>query len=633
MSEPQFTTDAFAIVWAPLFVLCVFAIAVAFGRRVLGLLGATSGGSDGERTVISVAIGLGLLQFVPMLLGVFGILGPWSVRVALIALAAVAVIDARRFAAWLRSLAAFRLRWDIVTWVWLAALAIPLVYTFFVALAPVADPDGLAYHLGAPKQWLLDGSLTYLPTYVYTNGPMGAEMLFAVGLAFIGDAGAKLLHFAASITAVFGVYFAGRRVSGPMTGRICATLFLLGPFGVVDLAGWGYVEGFASLAVVASVNCWIIWFRCSDTSWLKTAALLSGIAVTFKLTSAIFPLALAALTIAVVAIRGRREMGLPSATTRLTLGITALAGVPVLPWLIRSWVVTGNPFFPLLARWIPSRDFPPSMSTEFENYNRYFLWGGRWGYDLALAERRLMLVAAAVVVIAIGTVVVRLRRDRLERAAILVLMATVVIQILGAGLYVRYWIPVVAVVQIPAVALLVGWLPRKVVSIGLLVVTLVLGANAARPLLRDDFGQLVRASVSDDDRGELRQRTVGLYELYAHSSSELPPDSGVLMTYVCGGFYIDGPSYCTEFLQSSLELTTWAAFTADIERLGITHVIAPTALADGGPRPDDGNGAGTVGFLARDGMYENVSRLLDERGILLERALDQGLYSIDGRNQ
>ena len=68
--------------------------------------------------------------------------------------------------------------------------------------------------------------------------------------------------------------------------------------------------------------------------------------------------------------------------------------------------------------------------------------------------------------------------------------------------------------------------------------------------------------------------------------------------------------------------------TLYLNALGIGYVIAPTALATGGPRPPDGNGAGSVGFLARDDTYAMVSRLLQERGQLVTTANDQGLYRI-----
>ena len=114
--------------------------------------------------------------------------------------------------------------------------------------------------------------------------------------------------------------------------------------------------------------------------------------------------------------------------------------------------------------------------------------------------------------------------------------------------------------------------------------------------LRDQPVDLVLASVDQDRRDEVLRDRVPMSPLLIAAGDDAAGQGAVLMTYNCPGFYIDGPSMCTEFLQNSLRLSNWDDFNDDLEELGITHVIAPTALATGGPRPDDGNGAGSVGF-------------------------------------
>src|SRR5262249_31955932 len=159
---------------------------IVVGRRLLRRLGAVQSASLGERCLAAAAIGIGTLQFAPFALGVFGILSATSARIAFALIAALAVFDlppliaaARRWWAGRRRVAA----WE---WAWMALLVAPLVFSFFIALAPAFDPDGLGYHLTAPKRWLEIGSLDFLPTLTYTNGPMGTEMLYAAALSFVG---------------------------------------------------------------------------------------------------------------------------------------------------------------------------------------------------------------------------------------------------------------------------------------------------------------------------------------------------------------------------------------------------------------------------------------------------------------
>lgn len=624
----EFASRAPTLVTAPLFV-CLFLFAsVVVGRRVLHLLGATRWATPGERVVAAAAIGLGVLQFVPFLLGAFRILSATSVRIAFALIGVLALLDLPPAIAATRRWSAGRRRLGAWEWAWLVLLVAPLIFSFFIALAPAFDPDGLGYHLTAPKRWLDIGSLEFLPTLTYTNGPMGTEMLYAIALSLVGDAGAKLLHLAAALLATGGVYLIGRRISSAMVGRFACTLFLYGPVGIYGIIGYAYGEATATLAIVASTLCWVIWYKSSDRAWLGPAALLAGLAVTFKLTSVLFPLALALLTVLVVHRRGRRASGAGELSARAGAGLLAIAVAPVVPWLMRSFIVTGNPVFPVLAQWIPSRDFPAEMSRAFETYNRYMLWGTRWGYDLSVDARRVVLGAVGLAVLAMGTLIYLRLRDPLHRVVTVVIVLTVLVQVFAAGLYLRYWIPLGAVLLIPVIALVTSRIDRRVLGVGLLTVTFVLAAGEIRSGVRDSPGELIAASVDARHRDQVLQERFYLSPLYTAASNDSKGNAAVLLTYGCAGFYIDGPSMCTEFLQNSLRLSDWDDFNHDLRALDIGYVIAPTALANGGPRPDDGNGAGSVGFLARDGIYTMVSRLLKERGQLVTSARDQGLYRL-----
>jgi hypothetical protein len=101
----------------------------------------------------------------------------------------------------------------------------------------------------------------------------------------------------------------------------------------------------------------------------------------------------------------------------------------------------------------------------------------------------------------------------------------------------------------------------------------------------------------------------------------------MLSTY-CGGFYIDRTTFCAEMVQDSLRFTTWEEFCTDIRRLGITHLLAPSALAAGGPTDSYLGGSG-VSAVTREGQFRLVRQLLTQHSRTLQTALDQGLYEID----
>jgi hypothetical protein len=182
---PALLTPAPAILYATFCVAAIMILCLATGRRIGCLLGTTNVDVTlGERFVIALVLGAGAMQFVPFALGAFGVLSSTALRMAIGGLTLFLIADLRAVArVALRALTPFRVshRWIIV----LAAAIFPaLLCSLLSALSPTLDPDGLAYHLTVPKRWLMNGSLAYLPTYTFSNTPMGVEMLFTVALVF-----------------------------------------------------------------------------------------------------------------------------------------------------------------------------------------------------------------------------------------------------------------------------------------------------------------------------------------------------------------------------------------------------------------------------------------------------------------
>ena len=93
------------------------------------------------------------------------------------------------------------------------------------------------------------------------------------------------------------------------------------------------------------------------------------------------------------------------------------------------------------------------------------------------------------------------------RAVTMVVVGTTVVQLLAAGLYLRYWVPLAAVLQIPVLALLLLRLDRRIALSGMLLLTLVLSVREVRPWLDNDPGSRIAASVDGRRAREDRPKT------------------------------------------------------------------------------------------------------------------------------
>jgi hypothetical protein len=629
---PHLATTAPPIVTLVLAILVLW-LSVAFGQRVMAWFRVPAERLNLVRAVVALGLGLGLLQFVPFLLGVAGVLSVTSLRIALALLALALVRDLVAVArALVDALRALR-RPDGWTLALLLVLLPPTILTGLLAITPSIDADGLSYHLAVPKRWLDAGSLVYLPTYPYSNMPMGIEMLFGIGLVLGGDVTAKLLHFGVGLATAAALFAGARQLGGRLSGAAAAVLYLVGPAGALAVLGWGYLEGIIAFAMVSAVIAWIAWYQTRELGWLRCACLLAGISVSFKVTSALLPIAFGALTLFVLwdaLKRGERENAVGVGEF---LVLAALVVLPVLPWFVRSALLTGNPFFPLFVGLIPTRDYSPETAAVFQHYNRYFVWGSGRGGNWSLGLRQGILAGFALAaVLATAFAYFRLS-TKVARAVALAMLGIVVIQVAAVGLYTRYWIPLAAVLVLP-IAVWCEPLFRFPIARAALIAVAALGSavrtRAVFSNVNNDVGGLALAGIGLQSERNFTLQHLPLFPLYERANADLPANAVVMLTYYCGGsFHIDRTTLCAEFLQDALRFTTWQDFSADVARLRVTHVLAPRSLAEGSAPPPVDLAAPTR--LIRDEQDEFIGRLLRTRGRLVQGAADQGLYALDAR--
>jgi hypothetical protein len=623
------TTEGSALL--PLaFIAAYFVLSVALGRRVSRLCGAAQIGTRLERAVIYAALGAGGLQFVPFALGAAGQLNVIALRVAAFVVGVLLLPDLRMVA---KSAVASSWRWpDRWLLSWAVALSPAVLMAACIALAPSLDPDGLAYHLTVPKRWIHAGHLEYLPTYPYSNAPMGMEMLFAWALALAGDSAAKCIHLLLGCLAVAAIYLAGKRLRGPMAGAVPATIFLVGPAGAVAVLGFSYVEGGAALATAGAALAWLIWFQTQQRGYLRVAALLAGTAVTFKISAALFPIALGALSFLAMyeQLRGQgiRRPFMAAATAMASL--IPFVAAPAIPWFTRAFLVTGNPFFPVLANRIPSRDLSADLASKVDNYNRFLTWGNALGREWSLEQRTHLLMAIGVVLLLIGVFAFFKLRTRLARGTAVIVTITAIAQLSAAGLYFRYSLPLAAALMLPVVLPFERWLARRPVMLSWIAITLALSLLQARHSYLEEGGNIsgmLRSLAGPEQRTKFLQERLPPYALYERVNAELPANAGIMLSSYCGGFYMDRATFCAEMVQDSLRFTGWEDFSADLRRLGITHLIAPSALATGGPTPY--LGGSSVSVITRADQFRLVRQLLTQHARMLQTASDLGLYEID----
>ncbi|MBI2302629.1 MAG: hypothetical protein HYU66_27300 [Armatimonadetes bacterium] len=270
-----------------------------------------------------------------------------------------------------------------------------------IAVAPPVAYDDLTYHLAAPKVYARTGTVCILPYDHHTSFAFTLEMLYTLAL-LVGDAPlAKLLHTVFWLLTLLAIDVLGREHLGPRTGRLAVLFYALTPlcFSPVGTAynefGFALYQLLAWLAFLEYVNHRVTAVssggathsatpslprrgqgevqsasgstgphpspllgkeRGPDSAggdsgfapaarqpqWRWVVGLTAGLTTGCKLTGGL----LVAFLVAAAVVLGRRDGVVRKAVCSDALVMLLTAALVAAPWLVRTWMVTGNPVFP-----------------------------------------------------------------------------------------------------------------------------------------------------------------------------------------------------------------------------------------------------------------------------------------------
>lgn len=302
------------------------------------------------------------------------------------------------------------------------------------AMLPATDFDVLEYHLEAPKEFYLAGRVSFLPHNVYANMPAATEMLSLLSMVVAGDGwwGAlvgKTVIFTFVPATALGLWCAGRRYFSPAAGAFAAAIYLTTPW-AHRLAVVGWVEGASAFYLLMSVVAVLAAVRRTGAvestrgppvpalcdarkagRWrlFLTAGWFAGAAVATKYPAAVLvalPLGVAVIGRPWLPALRRRAAGFGSGTATdqvagtgdgaglfvriavpagaFALGVALVAG----PWLVKNFIATGNPTYPLLYRLFDGRNWSAEQDARWTRAHR------PPGYSFAKLRESVVRVAA-----------------------------------------------------------------------------------------------------------------------------------------------------------------------------------------------------------------------------------------------
>lgn len=244
--------------------------------------------------------------------------------------------------------------------IWAAAVLF-LITEIVLGLLPPISRDELTHHLAIPKLYTKAGRIIEVPMAPYAYYPMLLDMLYTPWLSWGYDFVPKLIHgLYGLLTGLLLYAYLAHRMS-PVYGLGGFFLFVSTP-AVARLSHSGYVDLGITFYTSAALLCLIQWREERTCRWLSLGGLSLGFALATKPNGLLAALVLSFLFVLNLA---KPPRGTPAGIGRAVLVFGGCTLLPYLPWVIKNWLQTGNPFFPLFGSLFVSGAAAPGIAVGF----------------------------------------------------------------------------------------------------------------------------------------------------------------------------------------------------------------------------------------------------------------------------
>ena len=225
------------------------------------------------------------------------------------------------------------------------------------ALAPEASPDGAVQHVALPALYLREHAFPRMPNLM-DNMSQGLEMLFLFAFAFGKHSATAMVHLLFTFATPLGMLCYARRSGFPQAGVVGSLLFFVSPLVAVDGSS-AYVDVALGCLLFAVFYALEVWRETGDHRLFALAGLLAGFAYAVKYSGAV-AIVFAAAYAAFFLWRSPRRL------VRAQLAIGLFAVFCMAPWMLKNWIVLGNPVSPLASKYFPNPNVSPQVETAYK---------------------------------------------------------------------------------------------------------------------------------------------------------------------------------------------------------------------------------------------------------------------------
>lgn len=231
------------------------------------------------------------------------------------------------------------------------ALLVLIISVLILSCVPPVSRDALIHHLAIPKLYLKHGGMFQIPQLPYSYYPMNLDLLYLISLYLKNDIAPKWIHFSFALLTGVLLFRYLRKTVGTTYGLFAVIFFLSTPV-IVRLSITAYVDLGLVFFSTASLMVLLRWLDDGGRMWhLVLSGIFCGLAMGTKY-NGIVPFVV--LSLFVPYLSSRSLSPVPGRTVKAisSTAVFALTALVVFsPWMIRNYVWTGNPIYPLYDSW------------------------------------------------------------------------------------------------------------------------------------------------------------------------------------------------------------------------------------------------------------------------------------------
>ena len=568
-----------------MFLLGLCLLAIGLGRLIFSAMNAKPA-SLGESVVFSSGLGFGVLSYSVFVLGLLQCLHPKAIYLATAVLVLLSVLG------WIRgshrwgkapSVTKALSSWDKGATL---VLIVCLLLGFLLVLTPAAGKDALIYHLAVPKLFLKHHGLYFVPGNIFSQYPLGGEMLYVLGLVLRGEVLAKGIHFVMALGILLGMWqFMRHHMPDACFIPVALLTFYTIP-SVFIISHRAYSDLTVSFYTFLTIYTFMNWFARRQSVWLVLCGLFSGLAISTKYTALFLPF-LGCLGILWVC--RHHKLSVQSAR-RFLLAYFVCTFVVGSPFYIKNWMMTGNPFYPFMYGIFGGKGLDPEQARLYDLFVRS-LGTGRGLFDYLLLPWNVSVNARmnspqfdgilGPVFILVLPFAFGMRRIAVEVKTLLIYSSLAFMFWASSAQQIRYLIPVMPFLAMMTAYILSYYRSRR--GLAALLAVFVAGSLAFNGyhVVKDFMGiRPLKVITGREDKDAFLKRLIPSYTMFQYVNTQLPEDSKLFFIYMKNlGYLCDRPYYSDSMFESYTieKILAHAATPEDVylalEEKGVTHIL------------------------------------------------------------